>query len=62
MSDKDRGHVWQLDEDGEVDSFALCYEYHNGPSCVRCGYSYCEHCDDGPQEDCDFIDQLEMPV
>lgn len=62
MADKDRGHVWKTDEDGDVDTFAMSYEFHNGPVCVRCGYSYCHHCDHGPKEDCDFIDQLEMPV
>lgn len=62
MADKDRGHVWMLDEKGQVNDFALEYEHHNGPVCSRCGYCYCEHCDDGPQEDCPFVDQLDLPV
>ena len=62
MEDKNRGHVWKLDEYGCVDDFGLDVGYHNGPICVRCHYSYCEHCHAGPQEDCDYVDQLELPV
>lgn len=57
-----RGHVWQLDEDGEPDYYAYDGDTHNGYQCVRCGYIFCHHCQEGPSEDCDFIDQLEMPV
>lgn len=64
MSDKDRGHVWKIDDDlkGEIDIFAFEVGFHNGPECVKCGYVYCHHGDDGPQEDCKFIDQLEMLI
>lgn len=37
-------HSWIKDEDGEIDNFAMEYEYHNGPICEFCGYSFCEHC------------------
>lgn len=50
MRDRDyianpKGHVWKLDEDGNVDTFYLDYDFHNGPGCVKCGYTFCEHCD-----------------
>lgn len=40
------GHVWAKDEDGNVDHFAMDAEmdFHNGPVCTKCGYSFCEHC------------------
>lgn len=54
-----RGHVWELNdyenEDGSrgVDIFAYSeYPYCNGPRCTVCGYGYCHHCHDEPQEDC----------
>ena len=51
--DGDRGHIWKkTDYDGEIDAFGLNQGFHNGPICVKCGYAYCEHCEDGPQEDC----------
>lgn len=37
-------HDWARDEDGKIDEFAMEYEYHNGPYCNRCGYSFCIHC------------------
>jgi hypothetical protein len=48
------GHVWKKDEDGEVDFFAMCEEqgFHNGPVCVNCGYSFCEHCHSGDLKPC----------
>jgi hypothetical protein len=57
-----RGHVWQLGEDGKPDYFAFEEGDHNGYCCIRCGYIFCHHCEDGPQEDCTFIDQEEMPL
>ncbi|AMQ66071.1 hypothetical protein AAY80_144 [Stenotrophomonas phage vB_SmaS-DLP_6] len=39
------GHVLRRDEDGEVDCFAMEYEFHNGPMCVTCHMSWCEHCE-----------------
>lgn len=38
-------HNWCCEEDGTINEFAMEYEYHNGPSCKRCGYSFCVHCD-----------------
>ena len=37
-------HDWETDEDGKIDEWAMEYEYHNGPMCKRCGYSFCVHC------------------
>ena len=37
-------HDWARDEDGKIDEFAMEYEYHNGPYCNRCGYSFCINC------------------
>ena len=45
-------HVWQLDDDGEVDNFAYDGDKHNGPRCTLCDYSYCHHCE-GPNDTCD---------
>jgi hypothetical protein len=47
------GHVWQLDEDGLVDIYALDFEFHNGPMCKVCWLSFCEHCQrEGDLEPC----------
>ena len=46
------GHVWKKDEDGNVDSLAMDVEFHNGPVCVNCGYSFCEHCDSHELKPC----------
>lgn len=45
-------HDWVKEKDGSIDFFAYCYEYHNGPKCKRCGYSFCECC-----ECCDDVDE-----
>lgn len=45
------GHLLKLDDDGNVDMFAMSYEYHNGPMCELCYESWCEHCQD-PIEPC----------
>lgn len=37
-------HDWELDEDGEIDMFALDFDFHNGPRCRRCHHSFCMHC------------------
>lgn len=37
-------HVWQLDDDGEIDTFAYDGDNHNGPVCTLCDYLYCHHC------------------
>jgi hypothetical protein len=39
-------HVLRLDDSGNVDVFGLCYETHNGPVCINCGDSWCQHCAD----------------
>ena len=43
-----RGHEWKMKEEedsaGEIDTFAFSHDLHNGPECVKCGYSFCEHC------------------
>lgn len=42
------GHVWQLDEDGEVDTSAYDIDIegvgHSGPKCAVCGFFFCEFC------------------
>lgn len=44
-----KGHVWQKNEyDDKVDIMAMCYDFHNGPKCINCGYDFCHHCQDGP--------------
>lgn len=47
-------HLWRIDPDtGEVDEFAICNGYHNGPVCEKCGYFFCEHCNpDGWNDEC----------
>lgn len=35
------GHVWALDKEGKPDGFAFDNDYHNGPVCTVCGYSFC---------------------
>lgn len=39
------GHIWETDDEGEVDMFALSVNFHNGPRCSACEYSFCEHCE-----------------
>ena len=53
--DKNKGHTWRMyDYDPtEIDMFGLNEDYHNGPICTTCGYSYCHHCNrDGPPSAC----------
>jgi len=38
-------HDWYRDKDGEIDVFAFDVDYHNGPMCKRCDYSFCKHCE-----------------
>lgn len=43
-----QGHVWETyEDDKEVNTFAYQKGFHNGPVCVNCGMSFCEHCTDG---------------
>lgn len=39
-------HDWEKEEDGSIDFWAFCSDYHNGPRCKRCGYTFCEYDDD----------------
>jgi len=47
-----RGHEWEKNEDGSINIFALDIGHHNGPRCIKCGYSFCEHCQTSPIEPC----------
>lgn len=47
-----KGHVWMLNEDGNVDIFGYDVGDHNGPVCEKCGYGFCHHCSDVPKENC----------
>lgn len=43
-------HEWKRNEDGTIDEFVIeCADedghWHNGPQCVKCGYSFCMFCD-----------------
>jgi hypothetical protein len=47
-----RGHKWQ-EFGGEVDIFAYSDgDIHNGPRCTVCGYGFCHHCQNVPDESC----------
>lgn len=47
-----KGHLWQVDEFGDVDTFAFNHEPHNGPKCMTCGYHFCHHCKSEPEKEC----------
>lgn len=47
------GHAWELTEDGDIDFLASGFGYHNGPRCKKCGYSFCEHCQKLPTQECE---------
>jgi len=54
-------HDWERTEDGRIDEFAFGVDYHNGPVCKRCQYSFCMHCNpDGWNKPC-VIDEYECP-
>ena len=40
-------HQWKkYDGSDKIDPFAgVDFEFHNGPLCVKCGLSFCEHCE-----------------
>lgn len=47
-----KGHHWETYvSDGNIIYHDLG-GYHGGPICKNCGYSYCQHCDDEPDEEC----------
>lgn len=37
-------HKWYLEPNGDIDVWRLEYDIHNGPQCMRCKQSFCEHC------------------
>lgn len=41
---KAKGHMPIVDEDGDLDIFALEADTHNGPGCAACGWSCCMYC------------------
>jgi hypothetical protein len=49
-------HKWLLGEDGKINFCTFNENYHNGPECQVCGYSFCEHCvssvNDKLEEEC----------
>lgn len=40
------GHVLRRAEHGEIDNWVMDVGYHNGPGCINCHESWCEHCED----------------
>ena len=52
---EDWKHRWKQNSRGDIDYFAgVDVGYHNGPLCVKCGFSFCEHCDpDGYETECE---------
>jgi hypothetical protein len=39
------GHVLKRDpEDGRIDIWVLDADFHNGPGCINCDMSWCQHC------------------
>lgn len=55
------GHIWKKDHTGEIDLFALDVDEHdssighNGPICIKCGYSFCHRCHKMPEKRCPEI-------
>ena len=55
-------HDWERKENGDIDDFAYDGDYHNGPMCKRCYYSFCIHCDpDGWNKEPCIIDKYKCP-
>lgn len=55
-------HDWKRRENGEIDDFAYDNDYHNGPMCKRCYYSFCMFCDpDGWNKEPCIIDKYKCP-
>lgn len=55
-------HDWKTDEDGNIDKWVMDYEFHNGPMCKQCGYSFCVHCNpNGWNEKPCIIDYYQCP-
>lgn len=56
-------HDWVRNEDGSIDTFAMAYDYHNGPECKRCYHSFCEHCNpDGYTDTPCIVDYYKCPI
>lgn len=48
-------HMWRRDKHGEIDTWAMEFEFHNGPICEVCGDSTCIHCSpDWENEECEI--------
>ena len=55
-------HDWEREENGDIDDFAYDGDYHNGPMCKRCYYSFCIHCDpNGWNKKPCIIDEYKCP-
>ena len=55
-------HDWKREKDGDIDVFAFDVDFHNGPVCNRCYYSFCIHCDpDGWNKKPCIIDEYKCP-
>lgn len=42
---KVKKHVWQKDDNGNIDEFAMDDGIHNGPVCIICHDEFCTHCE-----------------
>ena len=54
-------HDWRTDEDGEIDEWAMEDDIHHGPSCKRCGYTFCMYCSPNGWEKPCIIDYYKCP-
>lgn len=55
-------HDWQRDGEGNIDMWGIEYGYHNGPTCTRCDYSFCIHCEpDGYNAEPCIVDEYRCP-
>lgn len=55
-----RKHKWKRYSDGTIDYFAgVDCGYHNGPLCLKCGFSFCERCyPEGYDSECPVPDYI----
>ncbi len=55
-------HDWETDEDGNIDEWVMDFEFHHGPACKRCGYSFCVNCKpNGWNEEPCVVDYYQCP-
>lgn len=55
-------HKWIRTKDGEIDDMAMSFDYHNGPICERCGYTFCVLCEpDGWNKKSCVINEYRCP-